>query len=497
MTDGADAGPDVDLSQFLASPLDLFAVIAPDGTFVWLSENWTRVLGWSLEEMLGRHAAELIHGDDVDPTLSLGAGMTRAGDEISQFTNRYRTKRGGHRWLEWSARRADSLIYATARDVTDRVERDIRLRTRTRLLELGEGLAGLGHWVLHLPDYRLEWSPEVFRIHGLDPSPEAPGIDEAFGFYHPEDRASVTAIVEHAIDAEEGFSFVKRLVGADGRLRYVSCAARVDADETGVLRSVYGVFRDVTDEIRAESRLREAKETAERASRAKSEFLASMSHELRTPLNAIIGFSEMIRDGVLGPIENPRYRTYAGDIHRSGTLLLNLVNDILDLSKIESGRFDLTAEDVDIGEVVANVVATLRLKARRGGVSVTSAIDPGVLHAVTNPRALEQVMINLVSNAIQYSSAGDAVTIAADAGNGALTLTVADQGCGIPEDRLATVIQPFERIDNRVDSHHSGTGLGLAVVHGLVEAQGGRLRIESTVDVGTTVMVTLPLHPMP
>lgn len=485
----------MNLSQFLASPLDLFAVISPDGTFVWLSENWPRALGWSLQDMLGRNAADLIHGDDLNRTVSSVVGLTRAGDDIGCFTNRCRTKPGGHRWLEWSVREADNLIYATARDVTDRVERDIRLRTRTRLLELGEGLAGLGHWVLHLPDYHLEWSPEVFRIHGLDPSPRAPGIDRAIGFYHPEDRAAVAAIIEHAIDAGEEFSFVKRLVGADGRLRYVSCAGCVDADETGIPRSVYGVFREVTDEIRAESQLREAKDTAERASRAKSNFLALMSHELRTPLNAIIGFAEMIRDGVLGPIENQRYRTYAGDIHRSGTLLLNLVNDILDLSKIESGRFDLTAEEVDVGEVVANVVSTLRLKARRGGVTVTNSVDPGVLHAVTNPRALEQVMINLVSNAIQYSDAGDAVAIAADAGNGTLTLTVADEGCGIPEDRLATVIQPFERIDNRVDSSHAGTGLGLAVVHGLVEAQGGRLSIDSRVDVGTTVTVTLPLQP--
>ena len=491
---GKGTRDDINLSRFLVNPSELFAVISPSGVFVWLSENWPRLLGWSIDEVLGRSMADFVHGDDLDGLGTAHTGL-HEGDKQSPLIHRFRNGDGTYRWLEWSARTADGLIFATARDVTRRVEQDIRLRTRTRLLELGEDLAGLGHWVLSLPDYHLEWSPQVFRIHGLDPSSPTPTVEEALACYHPDDRTAVMAIVEHAIDTGEAYTFVKRLIIATGDVRFVSCAGRVDTDESGEVCSVYGVFRDVTDEIRAKSQLQQAKEAAEQASRAKSHFLASMSHELRTPLNAIIGFSEMIRDGVLGPISNPRYTDYSGDIHRSGTLLLNLVNDILDLSKIESGRFDLTPEDVDVIAVIYSAVSTLRLKSQDSEVEVRVDLKTTPLRAMTNPRALEQILINLLSNAVKYSDRRGRVTLSAAAVGDALTIVVKDQGCGIPADKIGIVTQPFERVDNRVDATHGGTGLGLAVVLGLVEAQGGTLCIDSTVDVGTEVTVRLPLRP--
>jgi signal transduction histidine kinase len=232
---------------------------------------------------------------------------------------------------------------------------------------------------------------------------------------------------------------------------------------------------------------------AEAASHAKSEFLAVMSHELRTPLNAILGFSEMFKQQMMGPLGSPKYVEYAADIHDSGKHLLAIINDILDLAKAESGKLELTETVFDLD---AEIEATLRMcrpKADENKIKLAHAPSRSGLHVVADQRLIRQVALNLVSNAVKFTPAGGnvaiEVTIAREAG---VSLVVKDTGVGIAAKDLDRVLRPFEQVESALSRSHGGTGLGLPYAKRVIEIHGGALRLTSHVGRGTTVLVNLP-----
>ena len=236
----------------------------------------------------------------------------------------------------------------------------------------------------------------------------------------------------------------------------------------------------------------EARLQAERASEAKSHFLANMGHEIRTPLNSIIGFSQLIRDRAFGPLEKD-YVEAADDIHVSGMNLLTLVNDILNISKIEAGKMDIERVRLPVGALLVDIIRVFRLKAESGKVTVTTELEDPELTVWADERALRHILFNLLSNAITYTPAGGGVVIAARrAADGGVLLSVADTGIGIPAGELGRVLQPFEQIDNRFSRAHGGTGLGLPLVQGLVALHDGRLEIESEPGKGSKFTVWFP-----
>ena len=239
-------------------------------------------------------------------------------------------------------------------------------------------------------------------------------------------------------------------------------------------------------------RLAWAFHNAERANEAKSHFLANMSHELRTPLNAIIGFSEIMGSGLFGELGSPKYKEYATDIHASGTHLLELINDILDMSKIEAGRMTLEAQPLDVAEVTEE---SLRLVSGRADVAkVTIENELPHLPAVNaDKRAVKQVLLNLLSNAVKFTPAGGTIHLKGQAGSRFVTISVEDTGIGIPASAMPNIGRPFEQVESQHSKKHKGTGLGLALSRSLVELHGGTLTIESTEGVGTTVSFTLPV----
>jgi PAS domain S-box-containing protein len=250
---------------------------------------------------------------------------------------------------------------------------------------------------------------------------------------------------------------------------------------------------DQTDRKRADSALRAAIEQAETASRAKSDFLANMSHELRTPLNAIIGFAELMTSGILGDNQPERYRGYAGDIHASGVHLLEIINDILDVAKIEARQIQLNEEALHLDDVVAAVVQIMAEQAERAGLSFVRDLGPALPPLRADVRALRQVLLNLVSNAIKFTPSGGQITIGARHDEtGETRLWVADTGIGIAPADMAKLMQPFAQLDNAYRRKHRGTGLGLVLVRSLAELHGGAVTIESTPSTGTTVTVRLP-----
>ena len=252
------------------------------------------------------------------------------------------------------------------------------------------------------------------------------------------------------------------------------------------------VILDVTKEKAREAALTEAKSLAEEANRAKTDFLSTMSHELRTPLNAIIGFSDLMVSGVFGPIGSPKYVEYAEDVHRSGHLLLDMINEILDLSKIEAGRYELYPEDVSVARLVEDCVSVLSVIAQQREVELTfTAAD--LLTVRADERAFKQIMLNLLSNAVKFTPAGGRVRLeAAAAPDGMIAIIVSDTGIGIAADDLDHIFEPFRRGEASISRAHEGTGLGLTITKHLVQLNHGRLALESQVGLGTTVTVWLP-----
>ncbi|MCB9947900.1 MAG: PAS domain S-box protein [Rhodospirillaceae bacterium] len=253
---------------------------------------------------------------------------------------------------------------------------------------------------------------------------------------------------------------------------------------------------DITELKSMESALLEAKNAAEQANIAKSHFLATMSHELRTPLNAILGFSEIIREQQLGPTAVQKYAEYAGDIYESGSLLLDLINDILDIAKIEAGALEVELAHVDLSAVLAGAARLVLVRADRAGLMLTTRIPPNLPPVVADPRAIKQVLFNLLTNAIKFTPKGGSVVLSAEMlSDQTIALRVTDTGCGIPADQLERVMQPFQQLDNRYARSEGGSGLGLALVKALTSLHAGDVRIESEVGKGTTVTITLPLAP--
>jgi two-component system, cell cycle sensor histidine kinase DivJ len=273
------------------------------------------------------------------------------------------------------------------------------------------------------------------------------------------------------------------------RCRPLERASQTPAGEAEVV----GVMRDVTDRKLQEQALDLARTEAERADAAKTRFLATMSHELRTPLNAIIGFSEMIVQEQALMLDAARRREYAQLINDSGQHLLSVVNGILDMSKMESGNFEIAPEPFAPREALINCCSLLALKARENGVDLVTRIPENLPVMTGDPRAFKQVALNLVSNAIKFTERGGKVTVSAGVEGARLLLRVTDTGVGIAADDLKRIGDPFFQAGKTYQRRHEGTGLGLSIVKSLVALHAGELTVQSRIDEGTTVTVALPL----
>jgi signal transduction histidine kinase len=253
-------------------------------------------------------------------------------------------------------------------------------------------------------------------------------------------------------------------------------------------------YLDITERKRSEAALLRAKEEAELGSRSKSEFLANMSHELRTPLNAIIGFADILRGEIFGALGDPRYVDYASDIRDSGIHLLNLINDVLDVSKVEFGKVELAEEAVDVVSVIEASVRLMRDRAHAAGVVLTHALPPNLPLVRCDEMRLKQILLNLLSNAVKFTQSGGRVTVRALLADDGLGIAVDDTGIGIATADLAKALRPFGQIDSRLNRKYQGTGLGLPLAKSMIEMHGGRLDLDSTPGIGTKATIWLPVE---
>lgn len=402
-------------------------------------------------------------------------------------------------------------------DFAGKVKRIHEATTRRyeKLDEAFEQIIGAGCEVLEMPIGLIgQVSNDVFTIVAARPSqdPARPGLNyplaetlssEAF-------RAATTVACTDVASRPEFHdrpshrdrgrrAFLATPIWVEGQLygtlTFTSTERRSKPFDQQEIDLIEMLARSLGDKISAnviERRLVAAKLEAEAARDAKEMFLANMGHELRTPLNAIIGFSEIIKDQVLGA-DLDRYRTYAADINECGRHLLTLINDILDMSKIHLGKYDLQRAPFDLKRLVGECLQVMTTRAEASFIDLSEEVPEGLPPVDADRRAIRQVLLNLLSNGIKFSEPGDRVRIVASRSGDRLRIGVQDTGNGIAAADLARIGHPFEQADSGLSRRHEGAGLGLALCRGLIELHGSRMRIESQVGNGTSVAFDLPL----
>jgi PAS domain S-box-containing protein len=395
--------------------------------------------------------------------------------------------------VEWDGK---ACVLLEARDITD------RKRSEQARREAEEALRESENRYRHL----IEVSPDAIFVHINDTIRFAnEAAAKLMGATSPEDIVG-KPVTDH-IDPDYLLAFenYKKILNREGRVNISEIKWRrrdgtsIFVDGSAGLFTFQGepatqlIARDVTARKAAETVMREAKEAAEAANRSKSEFLANVSHELRTPLNAIIGFSEVMEHEMFGKLGNEHYRDYARDIRLSGSHLLEVINDILDLAKVEAGKVELQEQSIDLGKVIESTVRLVRERAGARNIELSVHLPDGLPHLWADERKVKQILINLLSNAIKFTPEGGSVTVSAGRDpTDTVEIAVSDTGIGIAKESLETVLQPFGQVDSALSRRHAGTGLGLPLTKSLVELHGGRLDLDSELGKGTTVVVRFP-----
>jgi PAS domain S-box-containing protein len=483
-----------------------------DMSYVLINRAAHDLLGVDISQLLGRADAGIFPADVREIRRPLNQKVVDTGKPLEFPEMIVATPRGPRIFKTTKFPLVDDdgvlrYVLSMNEDVTERRQaQDALRRSEQRLREalesFSDGLAlfdGNDRLVLCNRRYRDMWPG-----HGPVARPGTPFVEMvravalSGGLKRP--IADIEAHVAEIVNFHQHPPATREFPLADGRWFQVSDRATAEGGIV-VTCSDITALKEREDSLRRTGReaLR-AKEVAENASRSKSDFLAKMSHELRTPLNAVIGFSEIIKDALLGdnPEKSAHYRAYASDIHTSGRHLLSLINDILDMSKIEAGKLELTEERVDVQQCIESSLLLVRERARQSGIALSVAAPANLPSLRADLRKMKQVLINLLSNAVKFTKRDGRVTIEAFVEeSGEFVLRVADTGIGIRPEDIDKALEPFGQVDDRLARSYEGTGLGLTLTKSLVELHGGRLEIASRCDeppTGTTVTAIFPAH---
>lgn len=350
----------------------------------------------------------------------------------------------------------------------------------------------------HTPDGVLTFvSPAVRKVMGAEPE-DVVGLN-IIEMMHRDDQTEARKKLEALNTGADSVRISFRLPNLKGEFIWLESTVHpILVERTGQMVEAIAITRDISERKEYEQRLLDAREKAETANRTKSTFLANMSHELRTPLNAVIGFSEILKRQMYGPLGDEVYDEYANLIHESGTHLLDLINDILDMSKVEAGKMEIEPEPIDMVEIVETCMRFVEAKSEAKNQRVQlNVLTPDLGNsAYADIRATKQILINLLSNAVKFTGEGGSISVDVQSLPNGLEVSVCDNGVGIDPTDIPRLLRPFEQIADKSSQAEEGSGLGLALTKSFAELQGGTFFLESEKGKGTKAIVTLPSgHP--
>jgi signal transduction histidine kinase len=513
-------------TDMLNISVDCIKLIELDGTLIHLNRAGCHALGVPENSSFGMHWLPLLP-QDVWEAGEQALVLARSG-KFSRFPGR--STLPGKKIQHWDnmltpVMGADGnprAILCVSREVTAEREALEALKNSEERMSVAVRVGGLGIWDYDIQRDTLHCDDTWYRIMGRDPAFPIRSISEFRSFIHPEDvdRATeVTRSVAELTASKQDYAVVFRIVRPNGEIRWVRSAAGL-IDIAGIVVRAVGFVVDITDAWRGELALRDAnrileeekallekqarnlldlsleheraRDAAFRASHEKSRFLAGMSHEFRTPLNAIIGFADVMRQETFGPISPPRYREYQDMIHQSGTLLLSLINDLLDISKIEAGKMELKKEEIECTSLLRGVIGIMSSAASAKEIALAADLEDDQIIIWADERAIKQMLMNLISNAIKFTNRQGRVTVAACRMPSGVLLEVLDSGIGMTPEEVQMALEPYGQIPSDVSAGAPGTGLGVPLVKALAELHGGSLKIESEKGQWTKVTVQLP-----
>jgi len=486
--------------RMLADSIPQLAWIADEtGAINWYNQRWFDYTGTTLDEMQGWGWKKVHEPAHLDRVV---AGFQRAigAGEPWEDTFRLRARDGQYRWFLSRAvpiRDGNGRVvrwFGTNTDVTEQraVEERMR-RSEERFRTVLDASASI---VWNTVAGQFEWPQPrwtAFTGQSFEQLRNWGWLDAV----HPEDRARIADVWSQAVQARTRYEVDHRLRRADGAWRYMEARAVPILDEDGSVREWIGTHTDLTDRTLAEQQLAAAKEAAEEANRAKSQFIANMSHELRTPLSAIIGYSEMLQEEIGDSGDAEGFSNDVGKIEANARHLLGLINDVLDLSKVESGKMEVYTEDFDAGAMMHDVEATVQALMKKKGNTLETHMPPDGLGAMhSDVTKIRQMLLNLLSNAAKFTE-GSSVTLSAERSSGPdgrewVTFRVADTGIGMTNEQLGKLFQRFQQADASTTRKFGGTGLGLAITKAFSTMLGGDVEVESTPGQGSIFTIRLP-----
>jgi two-component system sensor histidine kinase/response regulator len=478
-------------------------IATPDGNCEYFSSQWTQHTGILESELLGWRWLEALHPDDREVTRQAWTAAVQ-GPGVYDVEYRVRRKDGQYRWFKTRGvpiRDGNGHIFkwfGTCTDITASKQLEVELRQASARLDLAVRASNIAVWEFVIPDGVLENA----YLHGVNVEAqlgfERDELPTSFvdwvALIHPDDRKKVTNSLEASLADKRGeFEVEYRVRHKDGAYRWLLSRGVTMWNDAGKPIHATGTRVDITERRRAEDQLRQLKDAAEAANRAKDEFLANVSHEIRTPMNAILGLTELVLDTPLTDDQRQSLKT----VKSAADNLLSIINDLLDFSKIEAGKLELDLGGFSLRDAVGDILRALAVRAHRKGLELISHVQPDVPDAlVGDPGRLRQVLLNLVGNAIKFTDEGEVVVrveVAGDAspeGEVALHFAVCDTGIGIPPDKQGAIFRAFEQEDTSTTRKYGGTGLGLTIAARLVELMGGQIGVDSMPGRGSTFIFT-------
>ncbi|MFN8413953.1 MAG: PAS domain S-box protein [Anaerolineales bacterium] len=496
----------LELQDFLNSANDLIQSINMDGAYIYVNRAWCERLGYKEDEAMHLNMFDVIHPDYQEHCMSVFQKMTLTGQ--AQFIEvAFRTKNGEKVVVEGylNARMEDGKVVATRgifRDITRRKQAEEALVEREKSYRIAIAAADA------VP-YSLDYETNTYLFVGE-------GIQKLTGYTDDEMTPQLFAsFVQETkmygelsdVSPEEATALLRNgqanshvvwrcdylILNRNGEYRWLSDSAVQVRNNKGMVTGSLGILQDVTERKKAEETLHLANKEMERVLQMKDEFLANMSHELRTPLNAILGISESLFEEVAGTL-NHKQKKYVQIINESGRHLLDLINDILDLSKVESGHMELQRGVIDVEFLCQASLRIIKELAQKKSLQVSYQKDENAKFVMGDERRLKQSLVNLLSNAVKFTPVAGSIglVVSVDEVGRKIKFTVWDKGIGIPQEKIPLLFQPFIQLNGGLDREHGGTGLGLALVSKMIQLQGGFVSVESEVGSGSKFLITLP-----